>query len=73
MRHEGRSTCRVCGRHKREVGPISHGGYCGEHGKAVFLENVDGLHYHQGPWFQHWRLRSLAALGVTLDERPNDP
>jgi hypothetical protein len=73
MRNAGRSTCRVCGRHKREVGAISHAGYCIEHGKEIYLANMDGLHYHDGPWFQHWRRCSLAALGVVLDEPPSSP
>lgn len=73
MRHAGRSTCRVCGRHKREVGPITHAGYCAEHGKQVYLANLDGLHDHEGPWFQHWRARVAASVGATLDERPTEP
>lgn len=68
MRHEGRSTCRVCGRHKRDVGPISHGGYCSEHGKPVFHANTDGLHYHEGPWFEKWRRAVAASVGAVIPD-----
>jgi hypothetical protein len=64
-----RVTCKVCGRHARETGPISWRGKCGDCGPRIFIEACDGMHDHSGPWFEHWR-RSMAASvgGVLVDD-----
>lgn len=60
------SYCRVCGTPATELEPISAQGYCLEHGLQRMNENNVQLAEHRGPWFEHWRRRSLAALGVRL-------
>lgn len=57
-----RRTCRLCGKHADEVGPITWGGYCIEHGLQVKEENARQLHARSGPAFRYWRKRTLAAL-----------
>jgi len=66
MRNAGRSRCRVCNRHKRDVGTISHGGYCGECGPLVHIQNNEDLHYHRGFYFQRWRRACAASVGAVL-------
>ena len=56
----------MCGRHKRDVGPISHGGYCGECGPAVQLQHNEDLHFHRGYYFQKWRRACAASVGAVL-------
>jgi len=69
-----RVTCRHCGRHAREVGPISWRGKCGDCGTLLATLAMDDLHYHQGPIFKRWRQRSAAALGaVLLDDLDPEP
>jgi hypothetical protein len=37
------------------------------------VENAFALHRHAGPWFDHWRRQSAAAVGgVLLDERGDE-
>src|SRR5437868_4062521 len=36
-------TCRVCGRHESEVGPLSHTRLCSEHSAQRFTENIDAM------------------------------
>ena len=64
-----RKTCRLCGKHASEVGPITWGGYCIEHGLAVKESNARQLHAHNGPAFKHWRERTIAALGAVPSEK----
>ena len=63
------ASCRECGRHRNEVGPISHGRLCGECAVRLKDENDDGLHYKMGPAWARWR-RSMAACvgGVLVDD-----
>lgn len=66
-----RRTCRLCGKHDSEVGPITWGGYCIEHGLQIKHENALQLHAHNGPAFKHWRQRTIAALGaMPLEDVP---
>jgi hypothetical protein len=44
-----RRSCRQCGRHETEVGPISWAGYCGRCGAERLTENMDGIHFREGP------------------------
>lgn len=64
--------CRVCGEHERDVGYISWRGKCAGCGNRRVLENFDQLRNHDGPWFDHWRRRTLAAFGVTGVDAPDE-
>lgn len=55
-------SCRWCGRHRNEVGPISHTRACGDCARVRLLENVDGIHFHSGPAFLRWRLGMAASV-----------
>lgn len=66
MARNTRATCRVCGKHAREVGPISWAGYCSVHGPQVRDQANDDMHYHRGPYFDHWRRRMAASVGAVL-------
>lgn len=61
-----RDECRVCERSTDEVGPLSARGKCAGCGDRRLLENNAAMRDHRGPYFDHWRRRSLAALGVIL-------
>jgi hypothetical protein len=69
MGDKTRASCRNCGRHRKEVGPISWEGYCGECGPMIRDQANDDLHYHRGPVFMKWR-RAMAATvgGILLDD-----
>lgn len=61
--------CVVCKRPPSEVGPLSARYKCEGCAQERIAANHIGLRTHSGPWFHHWRMRSLAALGiVVLDE-----
>lgn len=72
MRGVTRTDCRVCGRHVSECGPLSARGKCGECGERRMRENHAQLLAHSGPFFLHWRTRSLAALGVVVVDTDRD-
>jgi hypothetical protein len=62
-------TCKGCGKHADEVGPLSWTRQCADCGKARLIENVDGLHDHTGEALQRWRRGMVAcAGGVLLDD-----
>src|SRR5216117_3383933 len=64
-----RTSCKSCGRSLAEVGSLSKRGLCQDCGEGHRNANLVCLVTHQGPYFDHWRRRSLAALGVfALDE-----
>lgn len=56
--------CRVCQRSASEVGHISARGKCAECGDRLLIENHEAMLTHRGPFFEHWRRRTLAAFGV---------
>jgi hypothetical protein len=64
--------CKVCGGHDSEVGYVSWRGKCAVCGNQRVLENFDQLRNHDGPWFDHWRRRTLAAFGVTGVDAPDE-
>jgi hypothetical protein len=46
------------------VGPISHGGYCGDCGKTLLLANIDGIRNKTGLPYARQRIgMALAAIG----------
>ena len=61
-----RITCRACGRHVRDVGPISWRGKCGDCGPRLAMENQDALHYKRGPELTRWRRAMAASVGAVL-------
>ena len=68
MANSHRATCKVCGRHKSEVGEISWEGYCIEHGIEARDRANDELHYKHGPTWKKWRQAMAACVGGTLVE-----
>jgi hypothetical protein len=62
-----RHFCRHCARHDSEVGRISARGRCAECGNRRLAENHEAMLVHNGPFYEHWRTRTLAAFGVVLD------
>jgi hypothetical protein len=63
--------CKACGRHVSECGQLSARAKCYDCGGSRMVENARQLSEHSGPWFDHWRRRSLAALGIiTVDAPP---
>lgn len=68
MPHWHPSSCRACGRHKSQAGPISGTGLCQPCGLERMEENLEQLVAHNGPRFTHWRQRLAASLGaIPLD------
>lgn len=61
-----RTHCKRCQRSKAETGGFSARGKCASCGETLVIENNRQLAAHDGPFFEHWRRRSLAALGVFL-------
>jgi hypothetical protein len=47
--------CKVCGRHRDEVGPLSARYKCRQCGQRRQRENVEQLWTQQGPYFEAWR------------------
>jgi hypothetical protein len=67
-------TCKSCGRHTSECGPISHRRLCGECGLARQTFGIIEQAEHNGPTFQHWRRRIVASAGgVILDDARSNP
>lgn len=58
------TRCYDCGVTVEQVGRISAKGRCYDCGQARLNANNDQLIEHAGPWFEHWRQRTLAAFGV---------
>lgn len=65
--------CRDCHKHESEVGRISWRGLCAAHSEQREVENNRQLAAHAGPWFDHWRRRSAAALGIFLPPPESEP
>ena len=60
------ARCRICNRHRDEVGLLSRTRLCGDCGETRDRENAMGIHLHRGPWFQHWREATAATVGAVL-------
>ena len=56
-------TCRFCGASRLDGVHISARGKCPDCAEAREVANHRQLKAHSGPFFDWWRLRSLAALG----------
>ena len=59
-------TCKACGKHASEVGPLSHTRLCGPCGIDRETRNIVELAEHNGPYFQYWRARIAASVGAVL-------
>lgn len=67
-KYRRRNSCRICGASYPYVS-ISARGLCPDHTRMRAEANNRQLHEHEGPYFEHWRRRCLAAFGgVALDE-----
>ena len=68
------ASCRICHRHKDEVGEISARGKCAECGEALLLANVRQMKAHSGPNWRLWRQQMAACVGGRLlDEAADEP
>ena len=56
--------------HERDVRePRSVSSYkCEDCGRGRSRDNLVQLHFHRGPYFDHWRRRCIAALGAVLPD-----
>lgn len=62
-------TCRECGRHVDECGPLSHTRLCADCSFVRLAENVVGLAEHTGEPLRRWRLGMIrCAGGLTPDD-----
>lgn len=68
MPKETYARCRLCNRHRDEVGLLSHTRLCGECARVELLENVDGLHFKRGWPLERWRRGMAASVGAVLPE-----
>lgn len=64
-----RGTCKDCGTRDDEGGGISGSGYCLACAEVRRIEANQQLIDHRGPYFDHWRARTLAAFGVTTESQ----
>lgn len=62
MPQRTRATCSNCGRHRDEVGLLSWGGYCGDCGKALLLDNIEGMRYKRGAAWARQQLGTVLAV-----------
>lgn len=60
-------SCRICGRGRADGLHVSARGLCPDCSEARYLANHRQLQEHDGPFFDYWRMRSLAAFGVPLE------
>jgi len=68
------ASCRVCKRHRDEVGPLSWTGLCPDCSHERFEQNIDQLRSHTGPFALHHRRQCVAAWGgVLLDDVTGKP
>ena len=63
------TTCKECGRHTDEVGPLSHVRLCAGCGVRLARQAALDLSEHRGHYFKRWRAGMAASVGaVLLDE-----
>lgn len=68
-----RKHCRVCGKHKDEVGAISWSGNCAKCAMLKLEYNVLSIHTRSGEPFKEWRRSVAASVGaVLLDDLPKE-
>ena len=54
--------CKVCGKHRDDVGPMSARYKCADCGEGRAKENARQLKAHSGPHFQAWRRGIVESL-----------
>ena len=59
-------NCRICGRHRDDVGELSHQRLCGFCAPARFEANLIALKTMNGPFAHHWRHRLAASVGAVI-------
>ena len=62
-------TCRLCGRHASDTGPLSHTRLCNDCGVKRKTDELSQLHEHGGPHFDHWRRQVILAAGGIVPDR----
>jgi hypothetical protein len=67
-----RTECVICERPTSEVGELSTRGKCEGCADGRMLANHSQLVAHRGPFFDHWRARTLAAFGVVEVDSDRD-
>jgi hypothetical protein len=60
------ASCRRCRAKREDVGEMSHTRLCVACSHELLLENVDGIHNHEGPAFERWRRAMAASVGAIL-------
>lgn len=65
-------TCKSCGRHADDVGPISWERYCSQCGQEQRDANLDQLVAKSGPYFDRWRASMAACVGAVIPTRSSD-
>lgn len=68
MPRDDYKTCRVCGRHASECGPLSHTRLCADDAQRLLAENVIGLAEHQGEPLLRWRLGMIRCAGGLIPQ-----
>lgn len=66
------SHCRACGREREPGETFSRRGKCDDCGEGRMIANRRELREHSGPFFVHWRRRTLAAFGIALVDGDDD-
>lgn len=62
MPRDDYKTCKECGRHADEVGPLSWARLCGDCGVGRLTENIIGLHTMTNPARDRWRRGMLGSV-----------
>lgn len=65
------TACRNCGKPVAARIELSRTGLCINCGPLIQAEATMQLVEHNGPWFDHWRARCLAAFGINLTDQTN--
>lgn len=69
QKQRDRMTCRICGKHRDEVGPMSNSGICEADSLDRAIANHVGLTTRSGPYWKLWRKSMAASVGgVLLDD-----
>lgn len=61
-----RLFCRICNKHRDEVGDLSKRGKCLDCAKARQRDSIAQMRHHKGEVFDYWRRRHAAAVGGVL-------
>jgi len=71
MGHPDYVTCKRCGRHRDECGPLSWSRLCTKCAIEKVAANLEGLATFRGPEFEKWAKGLTAFAGILpLDNTP---